>query len=79
MFGTDSEPIPEMYQNYVRWLETDDEYFDYWGSPGQGRWKIYGMALPDSVLQKIYHLNAERIFAQFKGVAAIAGPRITAQ
>jgi len=40
--------------------------FDYWGYPGQGRWKIYGMELPDPVLERIYHLNAERIFRQFK-------------
>jgi hypothetical protein len=49
-----------------RWLETADEYFDYWGSPGQGRWKIYGLDLPDMVLEKNYHKNAERIFGQFK-------------
>jgi predicted TIM-barrel fold metal-dependent hydrolase len=65
MFGTDNGIDPEMYRNHFRWLETDDEYFDYWGYPGQGRWKIYGLNLPDSVLEKIYHKNAERIFAQF--------------
>ena len=57
-----------------RWLETADEYFDYWGSPGQGRWKIYGLDLPDSVLEKVYHLNAERVFRQFKGVGAARYP-----
>jgi predicted TIM-barrel fold metal-dependent hydrolase len=70
LFGTDSPPSLEMYRNYFRWLETDDEYFDYYGYPGQGRWKIYGMKLPDPVLQKVYHRNAERIFAQFKGLPA---------
>lgn len=73
LFGTDSAPIPAMYQNYFRWLETDDEYFDYWDSPGQGRWKIYGLALPDSILEKVYHINAERVFGQFKGLAALTG------
>ena len=34
---------------------------------GRGRWKIYGMGLPDAVLEKVYHKNAERVFAQFKG------------
>jgi predicted TIM-barrel fold metal-dependent hydrolase len=70
LFGTDSEPVAEMYQNYFRWLETEDDYFDYWGYPGQGRWKIYGLGLPDTILEKVYHLNAERVFAQFKGVPA---------
>jgi predicted TIM-barrel fold metal-dependent hydrolase len=68
MFGTDSEPEEKMYANYFRWLETADEYFDYWGAPGQGRWAIYGMEFPDAVLEKIYHKNAEKIFSQFKGL-----------
>ncbi len=70
MFGTDSEPEAEMYRNYFRWLETDDEYFDYAGYPGQGRWKIYGMKLPDEVLRKVYYANAERLFARFHGATA---------
>jgi uncharacterized protein len=73
MFGTDNGMDEEMYRNHFRWLETADEYFDYWGYPAQGRWKIYGMALPDAVLEKIYHLNAERIFRQFKDEATAEG------
>jgi uncharacterized protein len=65
MFGTDNGMEEAMYRNHFRWLETADEYFDYWGYPAQGRWKIYGMGLPDSVLEKIYHKNAERLFSQF--------------
>ena len=67
LFGTDAEPVPEMYSNYFRWLETQDEYFPYWGYPEQGRWEIYGLGLPDRVLEKVYHENAEKIFAQFGG------------
>ncbi len=73
LFGTDAAPAEEMYRNYFRWLETADEYFDYWGSPGQGRWKIYGMDLPDHVLEKVYHLNAEIIFSRFKGLGGNTG------
>jgi uncharacterized protein len=73
MFGTDNTIEEEMYRNHFRWLETADEYFDYWGYPGQGRWKIYGMELPDAVLEKIYHLNAERLFREFKGAARTEG------
>jgi predicted TIM-barrel fold metal-dependent hydrolase len=69
MFGTDNGMDEEMYRNHFRWLETADEYFDYWGYPGQGRWKIYGMELPDTVLEKVYHLNAEGLFHQFRGGA----------
>jgi predicted TIM-barrel fold metal-dependent hydrolase len=67
LFGTDAEPVPAMYANYFRWLETADEYFPYWGHPGQGRWMIYGMELPDSILEKVYHKNAEKIFAMYHG------------
>jgi len=75
LFGTDSEPDEKMYANYFRWLETSDEYFDYWDYPGQGRWKIYGLELPNSVLEKVYHSNAERIFAEFKGTNGDAEKR----
>jgi len=69
LFGTDFSVSEEMYRNHFRWLETADEYFDYWSAPEQGRWKIYGIDLPDEVLEKVYHRNAERIFSQFKGLA----------
>jgi predicted TIM-barrel fold metal-dependent hydrolase len=75
LFGTDSEPDEKMYANYFRWLETGDEYFDYWDYPGQGRWKIYGMELPDAVLENVYHANAERIFAEFKGLNENGGKK----
>ena len=67
MFGTDEGASEEMYHNYFRWLETEDEYFPYAQYPGQGRWMIYGLGLPDAVLEKVYHGNAERLFRQFKG------------
>jgi predicted TIM-barrel fold metal-dependent hydrolase len=74
MFGTDEGASEEMYRNYFRWLETDDEYFPYAQYPAQGRWMIYGLGLPDDVLEKVYHGNAERLFGHFKG-AALAGTR----
>jgi len=54
LFGTDKGIDAAMYRNHFRWPETGAEYFDYWGDRGQGRWKIYSMELPDSVLEKIY-------------------------
>jgi predicted TIM-barrel fold metal-dependent hydrolase len=74
MFGTDATPNagveypqqdlrPPMYRAYFRFLETEDEYFDYAPStvPPQGRWRIYGIALPDSILRKVYRENATRL------------------
>jgi predicted TIM-barrel fold metal-dependent hydrolase len=73
MFGTDASPNgtsvpqqdlePNMFQLYFRFLETLDEYFDYAPSPTppQGRWKIYGIGLPDEILKKVYHNNGARI------------------
>jgi uncharacterized protein len=66
MFGTDNQITDTLYRNIFRWLETSDEHFDYWGAPSEGRFKIYGLGLPDDVLKKIYHENAERLFAQFR-------------
>lgn len=63
LFGTDSGPNLDAYRRYYRFLETDDEYFNYSGGdiPRQGRWHIYGLYLPDFVLQKVYAQNAERV------------------
>ncbi len=63
LFGTDG-PWPELrYSRYWRFLETHDEYFPYSEKdfPPQGFWQIYGVALPDEVLKKIYQSNAARI------------------
>ncbi len=63
LFGSDTVANVKAYQRYYRFLETDDEYFDYGLSklPAQGRWQIYGVFLPDDVLEKVYRLNAERV------------------
>jgi len=75
LFGTDAVPSPygddvpqqlfgdELYEIYYRFLESTDEYFDYAPAPTppQGRWSIYGLGLPDTVLRKIYHDNAARL------------------
>ena len=63
MFGTDTTPRRDAYRIYYRFLETDDEYFDCAGGhQRQGFWMIYGLFLPDDVLEKVYRKNAERIF-----------------
>jgi len=64
LFGTDSGVDLDTYRIYYRFLETDDEYFNYGSSPvpGQGRWYIYGLNLPDDILRQVYYGNAERIY-----------------
>jgi len=63
LFGTDADASLDTYKLYYRFLETDDEYFSYNLSdpPGQGRWYVSGMYLPDQVLEQLYYKNAERI------------------
>jgi predicted TIM-barrel fold metal-dependent hydrolase len=64
LFGIDCGPQLETYHTYYRFLETDDEYFNYsWdGGARQGRWQIYGRDLPKPVLEKIYRRNASSLF-----------------
>jgi len=73
MFGTDAVPngtmtpqqvfSDKLYEIYYRFLETEDEYFDYAPAPKppQGRWQIYGLGLPESILRKVYYENAKRV------------------
>lgn len=73
LFGTDAVPhgsdtpqqifTDELYEIYYRFLETEDEYFDYAPArvPPQGRWRIYGLGLPDEILKKVYYQNAARL------------------
>jgi predicted TIM-barrel fold metal-dependent hydrolase len=59
LFGKDSFQ-PDEYPYYWRVFETDDEYFDYYRNY-HAFWKLYGLALPDSVLRKLYYGNALKI------------------
>jgi len=67
LFGTDTPPDAEAYRIYYRFLETNDEYIDPSGGHHlQGRWMIYGLYLPDEVLEKIYNKNALKILGMNK-------------
>ncbi len=63
LFGSDFGPYPEAYRVMYRFLETDDEYFNYSPAPFpmQGRWHVHGLYLPDEVLEKVYFRNAEQV------------------
>jgi predicted TIM-barrel fold metal-dependent hydrolase len=69
VFGTDAFPVAsEDYRLWFRFLETDDEAFEY--APGedvppQGRWAVSAVDLPAALLPGVYHDNA----ARFLGLA----------
>ena len=59
LFGKDSYK-PEEYPTYFRVLESEDEYFPYY-KRYHAFWKMYGLALPDEILKKLYYKNALKI------------------
>ncbi|MGB5320190.1 amidohydrolase family protein, partial [Eudoraea sp.] len=63
LFGKDSYK-PEEFPTYFRVLETADEYFPYY-KKYHAFWSMYGLDLPDEVLQKVYFKNA---FSLLKGL-----------
>ena len=65
MFGKDTYKKEEYY-TYFRVLETADEYFDYYRKR-HAHWKMYGLELPDSVLQKVYYKNAMKVIPGIDG------------
>jgi len=59
LFGKDSYQ-PDEFPYYWRVFETGDEYFDYYRDY-HAFWKLYGVALPDPVLRKLYYGNALKL------------------
>jgi predicted TIM-barrel fold metal-dependent hydrolase len=59
LFGKDSYQ-PDEFPYYWRVFETADEYFDYYRDY-HAFWKLYGLALPDAVLRKLYYGNALKL------------------
>jgi predicted TIM-barrel fold metal-dependent hydrolase len=65
LFGTDIYPATaEQYRLHFRFLETDDEAFEYAPgaeTPPQGRWTVSALGLPADLLERIYRTNAQRV------------------
>lgn len=60
LFGNDGTIRAEQFREYIRVLETDDDLITFnrprpWGP-------LHGVHLPDEVLRKIYHENAQKLF-----------------
>ncbi|MDQ3995576.1 MAG: amidohydrolase family protein [Gemmatimonadota bacterium] len=68
LMGKDITQDPSEYHVYFRVLETADEYFDYYRKR-HAFWKMYGLDLPDDVLQKVYYKNALRVIPGIDGSA----------
>ena len=65
LFGSDAFPVSlEDYHVWYRFLETDDECFDYAPTeeiPPQGRWQVSALDLPKHLLADLYAGNARRV------------------
>ena len=59
LFGKDSWQ-PKEFPTYFRVLESSDEYFPYY-KKYHAFWAMYGLDLPDEVLQKVYYKNALKL------------------
>ena len=64
LFGTDNGMESPMYRTIFRVLETNDEHF--YSEELYYHCALSGFNLPDEVLKKIYHDNAERILNEYK-------------
>ena len=62
LYGTDMNPVAEMYRVTFRLLETADEHF-YPAYFRHYHWPLHAWALPNEVLKKIYRDNAVKLFA----------------
>jgi uncharacterized protein len=60
LYGTDMGFDKPMYRVTFRILETLDEHF-YETDMFSYHWSLNGFGLPDEILRKIYHTNAEKI------------------
>jgi predicted TIM-barrel fold metal-dependent hydrolase len=61
--GTTDWNAERFFRANLEFLQTANEYIEYplWGINRQGRWRVYGLDLPDDVLRKVLHDNAARL------------------
>lgn len=62
VYGTDMGFDKSMYRTTFRILETEDEHF-YEIDQFNYHWPLNGFALPDSILQQVYHTTAAKLLA----------------
>jgi hypothetical protein len=62
LYGTDMGFDKSMYRVTFRILETMDEHF-YETDMFSYHWSLNAFGLPNEILQKLYHSNAEKILS----------------
>ncbi len=62
VYGTDMGPTKDMYETTFRILESADEHFYEFDRFGY-HWPLYGLALTDATLKKIYSTNSQKILS----------------
>jgi predicted TIM-barrel fold metal-dependent hydrolase len=67
VYGTDMSANPRMYHLTFRILESADEHFYAWDYSSY-HWPLYGLALDDEILKKVYRDNALKILGGRKSV-----------
>ena len=82
MYGSNGANPPTLdderryFASTWRYFESKDKQFES-PTPIQGRWKIDGLGLPESLLRKVYFQNAARIL-KWKPEARLVFPVIRA-
>jgi predicted TIM-barrel fold metal-dependent hydrolase len=56
LYGSDQDVSVEMWRSWWRILETRDEFIK-----GPSWWRLYGLGLPEEVLEAVYRGNARRL------------------
>ncbi len=75
VYGTDMRYNRDMYRLTFRILESADEHFYAWNHFSY-HWPLYGLALSDGVLEKVYRENALRILARPKPAPGSNAPAL---
>lgn len=73
VYGTDMRFSTGVYRLTFRVLESADEHFYAWDHSSY-HWPLYGLALSDQVLSKVYQDNASRMLGNRKPDMRTSGP-----
>ncbi len=75
VYATDMRFGTRMYRFTFRILESADEHFYAWERSSY-HWPLYGLALNDGILRKVYRGNALKILGSQRAGKGISGPQV---